>query len=41
MISFLSSNRKSSNNEDDKEPRFSIIGAFDKMKNDMDEEVSE
>ena len=39
MLNFFSTTKKGS--DEDKEQKFTVINAFDKLKNDFDEEVSE
>ena len=42
MLQYLSTTKKAAIVEDEnKEARFSILSAFDKLKNDLDDEVSE
>ena len=41
MLQYLSTTKKASTEEDNKEAKFQILTAFDKLKNDIDDEVSE
>jgi hypothetical protein len=41
MLQFLSTTKKSGSDDENKEVRFKVLAAFDKLKNDIDDEVSE